>query len=122
TPSVMTTRDVLRQVGGFDEDLAPHVETWELWLRIAARFSVGYLSMPLAVHRPGGSTTGAIEETHRSEEMAIEKTAPLCGTACAIHSGDPDRCVRERRLALERRHRGARPAPPAAAPNLVHDT
>src|SRR4029453_15569317 len=53
TLTVMAPRDVLLSCGGFDERRELHVEDWDLWLRVAARFPVGFLNSPLAVHRPG---------------------------------------------------------------------
>ena len=100
TLTVAVPRDVLLAVGGFDERRELHVEDWDLWLRIAARYPVGYLPAPLAVHRPGGSMSSAVEKTFRGQELVIDKIAPLCGTACAWHTGEGDECVRERRHRL----------------------
>src|SRR5207249_2140154 len=84
----------------FDERRELHVEDWDLWLRIAARSDVGYLPVALAVHRPGGSMSSAVEKTYRGQELVIAKAAALCGGACARHKGRADRCVRERRHRL----------------------
>jgi glycosyltransferase involved in cell wall biosynthesis len=100
TLTVMVRRDVLLEVGGFDERRELHVEDWDLWLRIAARFPVGYMRFPLAVRRPGGSMSSAVEKTFRGQRLVIDKIAPLCGTACERHAGDPAACVRERELRL----------------------
>ena len=40
TLTVMAPRDVLLECGGFDERREAHVEDWDLWLRIAARYPV----------------------------------------------------------------------------------
>ncbi len=100
TLTVMAPRDVLTAVGGFDDRRELHVEDWDLWLRIAARYPVGYLPIPLAVHRPGGSMSSAVEKTYRGQELVIEKTVPLLASACRRHDGDVDACVRERRYRL----------------------
>jgi hypothetical protein len=100
TLTVITPRAVLLEVGGFDERRELHVEDWDLWLRIAARYRIGYLQFPLAVHRPGGSMSSAVEKTYRGQELVIDKVAPLCAAACARHLGHGDECVRERRHRL----------------------
>jgi glycosyltransferase involved in cell wall biosynthesis len=41
TLTVMARRDVIVEVGGFDERRELHVEDWDLWLRLAARHTVG---------------------------------------------------------------------------------
>ena len=43
TLTVMVPREVLLACGGFDERRELHVEDWDLWLRVAARFPVGFL-------------------------------------------------------------------------------
>ena len=50
TLTVMAPRDVLLDCGGFDERRELHVEDWDLWLRIAARYP-GRVSRP-AARRP----------------------------------------------------------------------
>ena len=55
TLTVMVRRDVLDSVGLFDERREVHVEDWDLWLRIAASYPVGYLAQPAAVRVLGGS-------------------------------------------------------------------
>ena len=52
TLTVMARRDVLLECGGFNERRELHVEDWDLWLRIASRYPIGYIDLPLAVHRP----------------------------------------------------------------------
>jgi glycosyltransferase involved in cell wall biosynthesis len=100
TLTVMARRDVITELGGFDERRELHVEDWDLWLRIAARYTVGYLPQPLAVHRPGGSMSSEVEKTYRGQQMVIRKCAPLCLTACATHAAAPAECLRQRELRL----------------------
>ena len=100
TLTVMTRRDVLTELGGFDERRELHVEDWDLWLRIAARHPVGYLPTPLAVHRPGGSMSSEVEKTYRGQRMVIGQSAPLCQAACPAHAAAPDDCIREREVRL----------------------
>jgi hypothetical protein len=96
----MVPRAVLDRVGLFDERRDLHVEDWDLWLRIAAEYPVGYLPLPLAVHRPGGLMSSAVEKTCRGQQMVLDKVAPLCAAACDRHRGDAAACVRARRALL----------------------
>lgn len=50
--TVMFTRALWEEVGGFDESL-PACEDYDLWLRILARHPVGLLDAPLAVRHGG---------------------------------------------------------------------
>jgi glycosyltransferase involved in cell wall biosynthesis len=50
--TVMLRRGVLEQVGPFDPTLEI-AEDYELWLRVCARYSVGYIDEPLTVKRAG---------------------------------------------------------------------
>jgi glycosyltransferase involved in cell wall biosynthesis len=100
TLTVMASREVITELGGFDERRELHVEDWDLWLRIAARHLVGYLPHPLAVHRPGGSMSSEVEKTYRGQQMVIGKSAPLCQAACPTHAAAPEDCIRQRELRL----------------------
>lgn len=51
--SVFIRMDVMNTVGFFDED-SP-VEDWELWLRIAEKYKIGYVSTPAFHYRVGES-------------------------------------------------------------------
>jgi glycosyltransferase involved in cell wall biosynthesis len=101
TLTVMIRRDVLADVGTFDERRELHVEDWDLWLRIAARHPIGYLPMPLAIRRPGGGMSSAVEKTFRGQRLVIEKVAPMCAEVCKRHAGDGRACVEAR---LDRLH------------------
>jgi glycosyltransferase involved in cell wall biosynthesis len=100
TLTVMVRRDVLAECGGFDERRELHVEDWDLWLRIAARHPVGYLRTPLAVHRPGGSMSSAVEKTYQGQQMVISQSAALCQIACDRHGAAPAECFRQREYKL----------------------
>jgi glycosyltransferase involved in cell wall biosynthesis len=100
TLTVMAPLEVLRECGGFDEQRTLHVEDWGLWLRIAARYPVGYLSAPLAVRRLRGSMSRAVEDTYRGHQMVIAQSAALCQAACERHSSSPDACFRQREYRL----------------------
>jgi glycosyltransferase involved in cell wall biosynthesis len=49
-PSVMVPRVVFERLGGFDPRL-PFTADWEMWLRIALFYDVGYLARPLVRYR-----------------------------------------------------------------------
>ena len=58
TPSIVVQRDVYEKLGGFDQRLR-FLEDWEMCVRIAAHYSVGYEVEPLALYRamrPGSLT------------------------------------------------------------------
>jgi len=50
--TVMARRELFETVGNFDESF-PACEDYDLWLRIACRFPVGYIDTPLATRREG---------------------------------------------------------------------
>jgi len=52
--SVLVRRELFEAVGVFDEQL-PICEDYDLWLRVAAQFEVGFLAEPLIVKRGGHS-------------------------------------------------------------------
>jgi len=52
--SVLIHKDVFSEVGLFDESF-PYVEDFELWLRITARFTVGFINEKLVVKTGGHS-------------------------------------------------------------------
>ena len=57
TPSMVLRRDVYETLGGFDRRLNM-VEDWEMWIRVAMAFPVGFCAEALAEYRssPGGAT------------------------------------------------------------------
>jgi hypothetical protein len=120
TRTVMIPREMLAEVGGFNEEAESDIADWDLWLRIAASAPTGSLPVPLAVGRPRRSLAGTVETTYRGQEIVIAKMAPLCAAACSRHAGDAATCVRERRyqlsleLGAERFWRGQLPAAAAA--------
>lgn len=62
-PSIVVARRAYEAVGGF-EARAIYTHDWQMWLRIAARFEVGYLHEPLALYRqhPEGITYALISQ------------------------------------------------------------
>ncbi|MBE9178457.1 glycosyltransferase [Oculatella sp. LEGE 06141] len=51
TPSIVVRREVYEQLGGFDRRFSCCGEDWEMWVRIAAAYPVGYVVEPLAIYR-----------------------------------------------------------------------
>ncbi|HET6492567.1 MAG TPA: glycosyltransferase family A protein, partial [Burkholderiales bacterium] len=102
TLTVMMPRRVLAEVGGFDEPCEIQVEDWDLWLRTAARYPIGYLSTPLAHHRRDGLTRSQIDRTYERQLLVMEKSQALCHSACERRRADPARCERLRRQVLHR--------------------
>jgi glycosyltransferase involved in cell wall biosynthesis len=47
--SALIRREVFDAVGGFDENLL--IEDWDMWLKIANRFEIGYLNIATACYR-----------------------------------------------------------------------
>ncbi len=102
TLTVMMPRRVLIDAGGFDERREVHVEDWDLWLRVAAHHPIGFISTPLAYHRPGGLMSSQIDRTYVAQTLVMEKNRELCAQACAQHRAAPARCERMRRHVLHR--------------------
>jgi GT2 family glycosyltransferase len=55
-PAMVVRREVYERLGGFDRRITAYGEDWEMWVRIAAHFPIGYLPEPLAAYRVGGSS------------------------------------------------------------------
>jgi GT2 family glycosyltransferase len=49
---VMMTRQLLDEVGGFDESLAA-CEDYDLWLRVLCRYPIAYIEEPLVIKHGG---------------------------------------------------------------------
>ena len=59
-PSIVVRRTVYEELGGFDRRL-DMVEDWEMWIRIASRFPVGFVADTIADYRISPSGTSANE-------------------------------------------------------------
>lgn len=92
--TVVLHRSVLRAVGGFREDLEI-AEDYELWLRVTARFPVGYCDRPLVTKRAGHGDQLS-ERYGQIERFRIDALAPL---VAAGHWAEPERSVARRELA-----------------------
>ena len=56
TPSMVLRRNVYEQLGGFDRRL-DLCEDWEMWIRVASSYPVGFLGQRLAEYRVSSSST-----------------------------------------------------------------
>ena len=71
TSSVMIKRGVLRDIGVFREELS-YAEDYELWLRIAKKYSVYSVNEPLVLYREHGNQLSAnIDEIEKNGLQAV---------------------------------------------------
>jgi hypothetical protein len=97
--TVVVPRAVLDRIGLIDECGDRRTDLWDLWLRIAARYPIGCLPAPLAVHHTA-ETRRDIEKAYLGQERVIQRVSTMCAAACGRHSGDASACVRDRRFRL----------------------
>jgi glycosyltransferase involved in cell wall biosynthesis len=72
SPTPMIRRSVFSKVGVFDESFLRHEpEDWDMWLRIAARFSAGLINEPLAVLRVHPASLTAREDLRLTADGAL---------------------------------------------------
>lgn len=57
TSSAMLRRDVIDQLGGFDPEFYGCGD-WQMWLRVAQRYLVGFVDKPLTLYRIHGTNAG----------------------------------------------------------------
>jgi len=71
-PSAFIRKDVFETVGDYDENLL--IEDWDMWLRIARKFQVGYVDEYLAYYRKHDTNTSSqILKMYEAEEQILEK-------------------------------------------------
>jgi GT2 family glycosyltransferase len=72
-PCMVVRRQVYEQVGGFDGRITAYGEDWEMWVRIAARYSVWYEVEPLALYRihPTSLSNGSIRTGSNGRDMRL---------------------------------------------------
>lgn len=86
--TVLVRKEVFATVGNFDESLL--IEDWDMWLRIAYKYELGYLNMPLACYRSHKDNISKI----RSDQMISDRLKiiskwrglPISNPALAIAS------------------------------------
>jgi glycosyltransferase involved in cell wall biosynthesis len=82
-PSVVASRALLDQVGGFDEDLVM-CEDYDLWLRLSARSQVDAVDEPLTIVRRHGEHYGNAATSFRDCIRVLDKV--LRSGAAAQHA------------------------------------
>lgn len=84
TPTVTLRRDVLKEVGYFDEAL-PIAEDYDLWLRIARQFEALFIDRPLATRRRiGGNIT-------EDRQAYVQSCIHLRKKLLDVHKEEPGR-------------------------------
>ena len=87
TPSIVVRRDVYEQLGGYDRRMTCWGEDWEMWVRIAARYSVWYEVEPLALYRSSStSLTGKSVRTGKNIQdfrQAVDIVREYLPSECA---------------------------------------
>lgn len=79
TPAVLARRSVLLEAGGFDPAL-PQVEDWDLWIRVAQRTEMAWVSEPLVlVHVTPGSLSSSAEKLRVAAEILLAKLETMEG-------------------------------------------
>jgi glycosyltransferase involved in cell wall biosynthesis len=77
SPTPIVRRDVFKDVGLFNEESSfKSVEDWDMWLRIAARYPVGFIDKPLVKYRRHSTSltgTSIIERSLESRLTVIER-------------------------------------------------
>lgn len=73
--TAMVRRECSEQVGGEDGTL--FYSDWELWVRAAAHWDVGFIPRPLAKYRVHGANTGFNVDRHSNVERSLEVTCAL---------------------------------------------
>ncbi|MBD2449489.1 glycosyltransferase family 2 protein [Nostoc sp. FACHB-152] len=70
----MVRRSCFEDIGLFDRNLGSYLEDWDMWLRIASRYSFKVVKEPLVYYRQlSGSASRNWEAMARSFEIVIEK-------------------------------------------------
>ena len=74
TTSVMVRKDAIEQAGGFDESFRGP-EDYDLWMRIAAKYSIIRIDMPLARHREVAGSLSMDEQRFLPEVLRVIEKA-----------------------------------------------
>jgi glycosyltransferase involved in cell wall biosynthesis len=95
----LARRSCERQIGGYDPDL-PHAADWDLWLRLSARFKVGFVGESLYAYRI--HTTNMHHASYSPHHANSEALRTLEKAFDALPSGAPS-SLRDMRQAAYRR-------------------
>ena len=76
TPSVVVRREVYEKLGGFDHRLTMS-EDWEMWVRIAANYSIGYEVEPLAMYRKHSNSISNINNKNGKHFQQIRNAVNI---------------------------------------------
>ena len=75
SPTVMVRRRCLEEVGAYDTSFVHGSQDFDLWVRLAKKYSVGYIAEPLAkfrLHTDSMSSTRKSKHTERSNTIILE--------------------------------------------------
>jgi len=76
-PTPVVRRDIFENVGFFEEDISlQSVADWDMWLRISAKYPVGFIDKPLVKYRRHSTSmtsTCIIEHSLKSRLTVIER-------------------------------------------------
>jgi glycosyltransferase involved in cell wall biosynthesis len=75
-PAMVVRREVYEQLGGYDQRLK-YGEDWEMWVRIAANYPVGYETEPLAEYREHTNSLSSILIRTAEDTSNIHKAITL---------------------------------------------
>ena len=74
-PAMVVRRGVYERLGGFDRRILTFGEDWEMWVRIAASYSVFYEPEPLAAYRLNDETSLSGSALRTGQNMRDLRTA-----------------------------------------------
>lgn len=125
-PTVVMRRSCLDQIGGFDESIFIPAD-WDLWLRLAHRFRVGYVDRPLSKYRLASNYTlrhadrfvreadyvlekqlDALAELPPATKQRLRARLQLTHALLYLKAGDPSGARRVLRRAIAAHPRGGR--------------
>ena len=76
TPSIVVRREVYEKLGGFDYRLTMS-EDWEMWVRIAANYPIGYEVEPLAMYRKHSNSISNINNRNGKHFQQIRNAVNI---------------------------------------------
>jgi len=72
--TVVVHKGCFRKVGDFDETIFTPGD-WDMWLRLAEQYKIGYIDLPLVLYRASGSyILEHIEQMKKEELLVLKKT------------------------------------------------